>query len=153
MGGASDGPNCLSEGDAGPATMTATANEAAVLMYENDIGSVPVISGRKLKGIITDRDIVTRCIAKGKQPDKTKVSELMSTNIAFLNPDQTVHDAVSLMAEEKVRRLPVVKDGHLDGIVSLADIARIHSGPEIANAISEISIPNFDDSFKSKRTK
>ncbi len=127
--------------------------EVAVLMYENDIGSVPVISDNQLQGIITDRDIVIRCIAKGKSADKTKVSDVMTTGVSFLTPEQSVHDAVSMMAAEKVRRLPVVKNGNIDGIVSLADIARLHSGPEIANAISEISIPNDWDDKSSKITK
>ena len=128
-------------------------SEAAVLMYENDIGSVPVVSDNQLKGIITDRDIVIRCIAKGKAPNKTKVSELMSTNVSYLTPEQSVHDAVSKMASEKVRRLPVVKNGQLDGIVSLADIARLHAGPEIANAISEISFSGNENEVHIKITK
>ena len=130
-----------------------TVSEAAVLMYENDIGSVPVVSDNQLKGIITDRDIVIRCIAKGKRPIKTKVSELMSTNVSYLTPEQSVHDAVSKMASEKVRRLPVVKNGQLDGIVSLADIARLHAGPEIANAISEISFSGNENEVPIKITK
>lgn len=130
-----------------------SVSEAAVLMYENDIGSVPVVDDNQLKGIITDRDIVIRCIAKGKTPNKTKVSELMSTNVSYLTPDQSVHDAVSKMASEKVRRLPVVKNGHLDGIVSLADIARLHAGPEIANAISEISFSGNENEVPIKITK
>lgn len=130
-----------------------SVSEAAVLMYENDIGSVPVVSDNQLKGIITDRDIVIRCIAKGKAPNKTKVSELMSTNVSYLTPEQSVHDAVSKMASEKVRRLPVVKNGHLDGIVSLADIARLHAGPEIANAISEISFSGNENEVPIKITK
>lgn len=119
-----------------------TVEEAAVLMYENDIGSVPVVFEGKIKGILTDRDIVVRCIAKGKETSKTKVFEVMSNNVTSLSPEQTVHDAITLMAKEKVRRLPVTKNGVIDGMVSLADIARIHSGPEIASAISEISLPN-----------
>lgn len=119
-----------------------TVEEAAVLMYENDIGSVPVVFEGKIKGILTDRDIVVRCIAKGKETSKTKVLDVMSNNVTSLSPEQTVHDAITLMAKEKVRRLPVTKNGVIDGMVSLADIARIHSGPEIASAISEISLPN-----------
>ena len=63
----------------------------------------------------------------------------MTTDVAFVTPENSVHDAVSLMAAERVRRLPVVNNGFVDGMVSLADIARIHSGPEIASALTEIS--------------
>lgn len=116
-----------------------TVEEAAKLMSDNDIGSIPVISGGELKGILTDRDIVLRCVANGKCPSRVKVSDLMTTDISFITPDQTVHDAINLMAAEKVRRLPVINNGYVDGMISLADIARLHAGPEIARAISEIS--------------
>ncbi len=116
-----------------------TAEDAAKLMSENDIGSVPVIASGKLEGLLTDRDIVIRCVSKGKTANSTKVSELMTPEVAFVTPEQSVHEAVSMMAAERVRRLPVVKDGIVDGMVSLADIARIHSGPEIASALTEIS--------------
>lgn len=118
---------------------TDTAEDAAKLMSEHDIGSIPVISNKELMGLLTDRDIVIRCISKGKSANSTKVSELMTTDVAFVTPEQSVHEAISLMAAERVRRLPVVNEGFVDGIVSLADIAKIHSGPEIASALTEIS--------------
>lgn len=127
-----------------------TVEEAAKLMSENDIGSLPIVSGGELKGMITDRDIVLRCVATGKSPSKVKVSDLMSTDIAFVTPNQTVHDAVNLMASEQVRRLPVINNGYVDGMISLADIARIHAGPEVANAISEISESMFGPSHAVK---
>ena len=116
-----------------------TAEAAARRMQQHDVGSRPVVSGGELKGILTDRDIVIRCVAAGKQPDSVKASELMTRDVAFVTPDQTVHDAVRMMAAEQVRRLPVVSNGFIDGMVSLADIARRHAGPEIAEAISDIS--------------
>lgn len=119
-----------------------TAEKAAKLMSNHDIGSVPVISGGELKGVLTDRDIITRCVSKGKPTNSTKVSELMTTDVAFVTPEHSIHDAISIMAAERVRRLPVIKGGFVDGMVSLADIARIHSGPEIASALTEISLPN-----------
>ena len=63
----------------------------------------------------------------------------MTTDVAYVTPEQSVHEAISMMAAERVRRLPVVKEGVVDGMVSLADIAKIHSGPEIASALTEIS--------------
>lgn len=120
-----------------------SVRDAAKLMSYNDIGSIPVVSGGELKGIITDRDIVIRCIAQNKSVDNMHVSELMSTDITFVTPDQTVHDAISLMASEQIRRLPVIRNGFIDGMISLSDIARLHAGPEIASAISEISRKDF----------
>lgn len=116
-----------------------TAQEAARLMQENNIGAVPVVSGGELRGILTDRDIVLGCVARGKDPNAVKASDMMTQEVAYVTPDQTVHDAVQMMAAEQVRRLPVIREGYIDGIVSLADIARRHAGPEIAEAISEIS--------------
>ncbi len=121
-----------------------TAEDAAKLMSEHDIGSVPVVSKGELKGLLTDRDIIVRCVSKGKPVNSTKVSELMTTDVAFTTPEQSIHDAISMMAAERVRRLPVVKGGYVDGMVSLADVARIHSGPEIASALSEISCSSWD---------
>ncbi len=114
-----------------------TVEVAAKLMSDYDMGSLPVISGGQLKGLLTDRDIVTRCISKGKSANSTKVGDLMSTNVAFVTPEQSVHDAISMMAAECVRRLPVVKEGFVYGMVSLTDIAKIHSGPEIALALTD----------------
>lgn len=127
-----------------------TIEEAAILMKENNIGSVPVVSAGELKGILTDRDIVTRCVAESKKPDSTKVSELMSSDIAFVTPEQSIHDAISIMSNEQVRRLPVIKDGYIDGMISFADIARNNTDMEIAKAISEISEPgtNFSNATK-----
>jgi CBS domain-containing protein len=116
-----------------------TAQEAARLMKENNIGAVPVVSGGELKGILTDRDIVLGCVAQGKDPNAVKASDMMTREVAYITPEQTVHDAVQMMAAEQVRRLPVLREGYIDGMVSLADIARRHAGPEIAEAISEIS--------------
>lgn len=127
-----------------------TIEEAAKLMSENDIGSLPIVSGGELKGMITDRDIVLRCVAKGKTASEVRVSDLMSTDIAFVTPNQTVHDAVNLMSSEQVRRLPVINNGYVDGMISLADIARLHAGPEIASAISEISESKFGPSHAIK---
>ena len=119
-----------------------TVEEAAIIMYENDIGSVPVVFEGQLKGVLTDRDIVIRCIAKGKSVAKTKISEVMSNYVFFIEPTQTVSEAINMMAEKKVRRLPVATKGQIEGIISLADIARVHSEKEVGDAISKISLPD-----------
>lgn len=123
-----------------------TTIEAAKLMKEHNIGSIPVVSAGEVKGIVTDRDIVLRCIADEKKADKVKVSEIMSKDIAYITPDHSIKDAIEMMSAEQVRRLPVISGGYIDGMVSLADIARHNRGMEVAEAISEISEPNIGPS-------
>ena len=118
-----------------------TAQTAATLMREHNIGAVPVVSGNSVCGMLTDRDIVLRCVAPGKSPADCRVGEVMTGCAACVTPNQSVSDAISLMSSEQVRRLPVLENGALKGIVSLADVARIRKSPEIANALSEISMP------------
>lgn len=118
-----------------------TVQEAARLMKEHDIGAVPVVSGGELKGLLTDRDIVLQCVAAGKNPAQIKACEMMTRDVVIVSPGQTVSEAARLMGKEQIRRLPVIRDGVLDGIISMADIARRHAGPEVASAISEISTP------------
>ena len=106
-----------------------TLEEAARLMKEHDVGVLPVVSGGELKGLVTDRDIVLQCVAAGKEPSQVKAYQIMTS------------EAARLMGKEQIRRLPVIKDGVIDGMISMADIARRHAGPEVAAAISEISEP------------
>lgn len=109
-----------------PATVgpEATLGEAARLLQEHNCGSLPVVEGGRLMGIVTDRDIVVRAIAAGKDPKTTKVSDVMSKSPATVGPNDTVAKAEQLMAEHQVRRLPVVEDGHLEGIIVIGQIAR-----------------------------
>lgn len=122
-------------------TQDDTAQNAAQIMKNNNIGALPVVSGNELCGIVTDRDIILRCVADGKSPDSCKISEVMTTSAATIEPDKTVTDAVTLMASEQVRRLPVVDNGQLVGIVSLCDVAKLRKNAEVANALCEISMP------------
>ena len=98
---------------------------AARLMARYNLGALPVrgTDGR-LEGIVTDRDIVLRCIAAGKSPKSVRVHELMTGRVATAAPDTDVSAAAGIMASEQVRRLPVVEQGRLVGMVSLADISR-----------------------------
>ena len=126
-----------------------TVEDAAKIMAQNDIGSVPVVFEGELKGLLTDRDIVLRCVSQGKLAKDVKVSDLMTTDITFLTPEQTLYDAANIMAKKRVRRLPVLNKGYVDGMVSLADIARFHKDPEIASALCEVSTPTATSSISS----
>jgi CBS domain-containing protein len=94
-----------------------------------------------VRGILTDRDIVLRCVAENKDPGNLKVSDICSHGAVSVKPDETIVNAMHLMASEQVRRLPVVENGKLVGMLSFADIAREKSGMELAEAIAEISLP------------
>lgn len=120
-------------------TMQDNIYEAAVKMKEHDIGFVPVVDGKKLLGVITDRDLVIRGYAE-KRSGSASVGEVMTTGIATVSPEATVDEASRLMAREKVRRLPVVDNGQLVGVVALGDLAvrSVHED-EAGEALSEIS--------------
>lgn len=97
--------------------------ETARQMRDNDIGDVVVEKGGKVCGIVTDRDIVVRAIAEGKNVETTNLESICSKDLTSLTPDQSDGDAVRLMREKSVRRLPVVENGKVVGIVSLGDLA------------------------------
>lgn len=116
-----------------------TIYEVAVKMKEWDVGVIPIVDGKRLMGIVTDRDIVLRCIAE-KQPPSSKVEEVMSENLFTVSPDTTTQEAARLMAKEQIRRLPVVEGGELVGIVALGDLAvRDLTDSQAKAALSEIS--------------
>ncbi len=114
---------------------------AARLLKRHNVGVLPVTdSNNCLRGLITDRDIVLRCVAMEADPRTTKVSELMSRGIVTVSPTVPVDDAVVLMSQDQVRRLPVVESGRVVGILSLCDMARsMACEAEAAEALSEIS--------------
>ena len=118
-----------------------TIADTAVLMEEYDIGVVPVVEQKQLLGVVTDRDIVLRCVAKGKDITQTKVKEVMSKNMVSVSPDQPLDMALQAMAVRQVKRLAVTDQGKLAGVISLSDIARIRSSAETSWALTEISMP------------
>jgi CBS domain-containing protein len=118
-----------------------TVKDAALLMNRHNIGAVPVTDGASVRGMLTDRDIVLRCVAENRDATNLKVSDICSQGAVSVKPDESVKDAMHLMASEQVRRLPVIDNGKLVGMLSFADIAREKSGMELAEAISEISMP------------
>jgi CBS domain-containing protein len=103
--------------------LTATLEQAACRMRDAGIGNVVVLDGEKIMGILTDRDIVVRAVAEGRDPAQTPVSEIASQELTTLAPDDTIDEAVTLMRERSIRRLPVVERGRPVGIVSLGDLA------------------------------
>ena len=114
---------------------------AARMLEHNNIGALPVCgSDGRLCGMVTDRDIVTRCLAAGKSPETTSVKEVMSGKVYVGRPDMEVALAAGLMGREQIRRLPVMENGRLCGMVSLGDMARKEeSSIEASDALSEIS--------------
>ena len=113
--------------------------EVAVKMKEWNVGAVPIVDNDKLVGMITDRDIVLRCIAE-KHPASSKVEEIMSNDIITIGPEATTQDAARLMAQHQIRRLPVVEGDRLVGIVALGDLAvRELTNDQAKSALSEIS--------------
>jgi len=126
-----------------PATIgpDATLGEAATLMKQQDCGSIPVVENGRLVGIVTDRDIVIRAIAAGKDPKKTRAAEVMCADPITVAPDDDVNVAEREMRERQVRRLPVVEDGRLVGILVTAQLARVERANELGETIEEISKP------------
>ena len=114
---------------------------AARLLYRHNIGSLPVCGeDGRLKGIVTDRDIVLRCVAAENDPETTPVGEIMSKGVITVNPGDDVRVATRIMAAEQVRRLPVLSNGKVVGMVSLGDMAKTHAyDMEASKALSEIS--------------
>lgn len=101
----------------------ATVRQAALAMRDKSIGDVIVEKDGKACGIVTDRDIAIRAIADGKDPAKTDLESICSMDIVCMTPDQSVEDAVRIMKEKSLRRLPIVENGRIVGIVSLGDLA------------------------------
>ncbi|HEU4962289.1 MAG TPA: CBS domain-containing protein [Bacilli bacterium] len=117
--------------------------QAAAIMADLDVGVVPVVHKENhLQGIITDRDIVVRACAKGMDINTTVCSDCMTSAVVTVNPETDAHEAADLMANQQIRRLCVVEDGRLVGIVALGDMATIgiHEN-EAGFALSEISEP------------
>ncbi len=120
-----------------------TLFEVAQIMRDVDTGVVPVVSGGVLVGLITDRDIVVRAIAEGADPSTATSEEYLSRNPTTVSPDASVHEAAGLMQRDQVRRLPVVRDGELVGIISIGDLA-VDTGRDklVGETLEDISTPS-----------
>lgn len=116
--------------------------EAAKKMKTHNIGCIPVCEGDKLIGVLTDRDIAIQAVATGKSPQTTKCEEVMSRELIIGSPELDVHEAAQIMADEQIRRLPVVDKGKLVGIVAIGDLAvEAIFVNEAGEALSDISKP------------
>ena len=117
-----------------------TLREVARLMREGDMGAMPIVEDGKLIGIVTDRDIVVRAIAEGRDAS-TRIGDVMTTEIFSVKPDDFAFEAIRLMGDKQIRRVPVINEaGELAGIIAMADIAlEMEDEREIAETLEEIS--------------
>lgn len=124
-----------------PSTLTpaSTIGEAATIMRQDDCGSVPIVDAGRLVGIITDRDIVVRVLAGGKDPKTTRISDAMTADPVTVAPDTSVDEAQKVMADRQVRRLPVVEGGRLVGLVVIGQVARRDSAKDVGQTLKEVS--------------
>lgn len=127
-----DRPRCVS-----PET---PVSEAARLMRSEDVGSLPVLEGERLTGVVTDRDIVVRAVAEEKDPRGMPVREVASGELVTIGPDEDLSEALRLMATHQVRRLPVVdEDDRLVGVVAQADVAMEAKEKDVGQMLEDIS--------------
>lgn len=116
---------------------SASVAEAAELMRDNNIGDVLVLDDGRVKGMITDRDLTIRVLAEHREPANTTVADVCSTDVVSVSPDAPVTEAVSLMRDRAVRRLPVISsDGQAQGMVSIGDLAMTE---DPTSALADIS--------------
>lgn len=121
----------------------ATVVEAAQLMQKHNVGSIPVCDESGVVGIVTDRDIVVRNIAHGKDPGQTPVRDVMTSQVIAVGPETDIRDVFGIMSQKKVRRLPVVENNQLVGIIALGDIAtNAPQDVEISSTLADISSPS-----------
>ncbi len=120
-----------------------TCSDAARMMKQEDVGSIPVVEGPNLVGIITDRDIIVKCVATNGDCNTMTVSQTMTKNPVTCSPETDAHEASRLMSSEQIRRLPVVEGNKLVGMLALGDLAvvNIHVD-EAGEALSGISVQN-----------
>jgi CBS domain-containing protein len=113
--------------------------EVAKIMAREDIGPVPVVEDGRLTGIVTDRDIVVRVVAEGRDPNATTVGEIASRDLVTVSPDDDLDTALKQLAQNQVRRVPVVEGDRLVGIVAQADVARLGEDSKTGEVVEGIS--------------
>jgi CBS domain-containing protein len=124
-------------------TLGQSLTEAAEMMKENDVGSLPVVDDdRRLMGILTDRDIVLRAVAERVDPQSVKAGDVASRELVTVEPEEDLDEALRLMAEHQVRRLPVVEDGRLVGMLAQADAALEAKEKKAGEMLADVSQPS-----------
>jgi len=119
-----------------------SVSEAASIMKDLNVGAIPVCEGKKPVGILTDRDITIRNVADARDANSL-VKDIMSGNLVYGTPDMSNEEAAQIMAENQIRRLPIVQNGNLVGIISLGDLAvKTRGDMEAGKALSTISTPS-----------
>lgn len=122
---------------------TATIAEAAQLMQKHNVGAIPVCDQNGVVGIITDRDIVVRNVVTGKNPTQTPVTDVMTYGVKTVTADTDMAEVTQIMATDQVRRIPVIENNQLVGIVALGDVATgAKYDTEVADTLTEISQPS-----------
>ena len=122
---------------------TATVCEAAKLMQKHNIGSIPVCENDALVGIVTDRDIVVRTVANDGDPKTMQIKDLMTAQVVSVKSDADINEVSKLMTQKKIRRVPVLENGKLVGMVSLGDVATdAKYTTDVADTLSGISQPS-----------
>jgi len=119
----------------------ATVQKAVDLMNKHEIGCLIVVLRGKPVGIITERDMLKRVLAKSRDPEKIKVSEIMSAPIIVSKPEMEIEDAVKLMFRSKIKKLPVVQKGRLIGLVTLTDLTRFQ--PHMIKILKKLSVTDL----------
>jgi CBS domain-containing protein len=112
---------------------------AAKMMRDEDVGFAPIVEGDRLVGTLTDRDIAVRVVAEGRDPDETLVKEVATNSLITVDPEDDFDEAMRQMARHQVRRLAVVRDGRLVGVVAQADVARDAKEKQTGELVEEIS--------------
>jgi CBS domain-containing protein len=116
-----------------------TVDVAAKRLAEHDIGAMPICDGERLTGMLTDRDIVVKVIAKGKDPAKVRAGDLEAGKPIYVKADDSLENAMRAMAEHKIRRLPVIEDGKLVGILAQADVVKALPSEKAGGMVETIS--------------
>lgn len=125
------------------AVVTASPSESLASvsrkMNQSGVGAIPVVEAGRLRGMVTDRDIVVRCISCHHDPAKMTAGEIMTTQVSCITPERTVTEAAVLMGAAQVHRLPVLQNNRVTGMISLGDIAKVKTDSEVARALYNIS--------------
>ncbi|MCK5562891.1 CBS domain-containing protein [Candidatus Bathyarchaeota archaeon] len=124
----------------------ATVKKAVEIINKHEIGCLVVVKGNRLVGILTERDMLKRVLGESRNPEKTKVSEIMTAPVITVSPTTNLEEAAKLMFEKNVKKLPVVSEGKLVGLITLTDLARFQ--PEIIRLIRRIINENTPKRMK-----